>query len=127
MAAKKTAPKAEKAAPASEKAAKPTAGAKPMSKNELYGKLAEKTGLTKKQVSEVFDGMHELIKLSLTKKGGPEQFVLPGLLKLKVVKKPATKAKEGRNPFTGEPMVIKAKPARRAVKAYLLKPLKEMI
>lgn len=121
MAAKKAAaPKAD----AAEKASK---GAKPMTKSELYAKLAESTKLTKKQVSDVFDALGDVIKASLTKRGGPEQFVMPGLLKLKVVKKPATKAKEGRNPFTGAPMQIKAKPARRAVKAYLLKPLKEMI
>jgi nucleoid DNA-binding protein len=125
MAAKKAAPKAEKAPEKAEKVEK--AKVKPMSKSELYGKLAEKTGLTKKQVDEVFDAVNDLIKTSLTKKGGPEQFVLPGLLKLKVVKKPATKAKEGRNPFTGEPMTIKAKPARKAVKAYLMKSLKEII
>ena len=60
-------------------------------------------------------------------KQGPGQFVVPGLLKLKVVRKPATKARPGKNPFTGEPMTIQAKPARNVVRALPLKALKEMV
>ena len=60
-------------------------------------------------------------------KKGPGLFVVPGLLKLKVVRKPATKAKTGINPFTKEPMIYKAKPARNVVKALPLKSLKEMV
>jgi nucleoid DNA-binding protein len=117
MAAKKAAP----AKPAADKSAKP------ITKAELYSKIAESTNLSKKQVSDVFDALTEAIKTQLTKRGGPEEFVLPGLLKLKIRKKPATKAKEGRNPFTGAPMQIKAKPASRVVKAFPLKALKELI
>ena len=51
-------------------------------------------------------------------KNGPGQFVVPGLLKLKVVCKPATKSRPGTNPFTGEPMTIRAKPARNIVRAH---------
>ena len=54
-------------------------------------------------------------------------FTLPGLLKIKVINKPATKARKGINPFTGEPAVFKAKPARRVVKVLPLKALKEMV
>ena len=68
----------------------------------------------------------ELIGNELGKKG-PGLFVVPGLLKLKVVRKPATKAKTGINPFTKEPMTYKAKPARNVVKALPLKSLKEMV
>ena len=67
-----------------------------------------------------------LIAKELGKKG-PGQFVVPGLLKLKVVRKPATKARPGTNPFTGEPMTIQAKPARNVVRALPLKALKEMV
>ncbi len=122
--AKKAAPKAAdpKAAPAPvEKKA-----AKPRTKGEIFAKLAESTGLSKKQISTVFDGMSELIKAELGKKG-PGIFVVPGLLKLKVVRKPATKAGQRLNPFTKEMMNVPAKPARNVVKALPLKSLKEMV
>ena len=120
--AKKAAPKAAaKAAPA-EKAARP----KPISKAEVLSELAEKAKLNKKQVSEVLEALTELVHKELGKKG-PGLFVIPGLIRLKVVVKPATKAKEGFNPRTKEPMTIKAKPARKVVKAYPLKTLKESV
>ena len=122
--AKKAAPKA-----AEPKAASPTgekASTKSATKGEIYQKLAQSTGLTKKQISTVFDSLVELIKSELGKKG-PGLFVVPGLLKLKVVRKPATKAKQGINPFTKLPMTYKAKPARNVVKALPLKSLKEMV
>jgi nucleoid DNA-binding protein len=95
-------------------------------KGEIFTKLAGKTGLTKKQVSSVFDELTEMISGELGKKG-PGVFVVPGLLKLKVVRKEATKAKQGINPFTKQPMIYKAKPARNVVKALALKSLKEMV
>lgn len=95
-------------------------------KGEIYTALGEKTGLSKKQISGVFDALADLIGKELGKKG-PGLFTVPGLLKLKVVRKPATKAKEGINPFTKEKMMIKAKPARNVVKALPLKTLKEMV
>jgi nucleoid DNA-binding protein len=101
-------------------------GTKPATKGEIYTKLAGKTGLSKKQISTVFESLTELIGNELGKKG-PGMFIVPGLLKLKVVKKPATKAKQGINPFTKQPMMFKAKPARNVVKALPLKPLKEMV
>jgi nucleoid DNA-binding protein len=99
---------------------------KPMTKSAVYQQLAESTKLPRKQVSEVFDALTALIKRELGKKG-PGVFTLPGLLKLRLVRKPATKAKKGRNPFTGQEMMIKAKPARNAVRARALKTLNEMI
>lgn len=127
--AKKAAPKAAgaKAAPAAN--AKAGAGAsrpKAATKTEVFGALAEKTKLTKKQVAEVFDAISELVLDHLGKKG-PGLFVIPGLIRLKVVHKPATKAKPGKNPATGEPITIPAKPARRVVKAVPLKVLKDSI
>jgi nucleoid DNA-binding protein len=109
--------------------AKPSGdGGRPKSatKGEIYGAIAENTGLAKKDVAKVFEGLSELIGKELGKKG-PGIFVVPGLLKLKVVRKPATKAKQGINPFTKEPMMIKAKPARNVIKALPLKALKEMV
>ena len=99
---------------------------KAATKGEVYTKLAGKTGLTKKQVSTVFEALTEMIGNELGKKG-PGLFQMPGLLKLKVVRKPATKAKQGINPFTKEPMMVKAKPGRNVVKALPLKSLKEMV
>ncbi len=126
--AKKAAPKAaEKPAPAPSKSEAPAANkAKAATKAEVFGALAEKTGLGKKEIAGLFDAMTDLIAKELGKKG-PGQFVIPGLLKLKVVRKPATKAKQSINPFTKEPMTVKAKPARNVVKAVPMKALKELV
>lgn len=99
---------------------------KPRTKSEIYNALAEETGLTKKDVGAVFEAMAGLIKTDLSKKG-PGVFNVAGLLKLKVVRKPATKEREGINPFTQEPTIFKAKPARNVVKALPLKALKDMV
>jgi nucleoid DNA-binding protein len=133
--AKKAAPKAAqgKAAPAPAAKAPPKAAdtpaparPKPANRAEVYTAMAEKTALGKKEVAAVFSALSALIAKELGKKG-PGLFVLPGLLKLKVVRKPATKARPGKNPFTGEPMTIQAKPARNVVRALPLKALKEMV
>ena len=103
-----------------------SSGPKAATKSEIISALAEKTGLSKKQVASVFDGLSGQIKSALGKKG-PGIFTVPGLIKLRVTNKPATKAREGVNPFTGEKMMFKAKPARKAVKASALKALKDMV
>src|SRR5260370_31479645 len=99
---------------------------KPATKSAMFQSLAEGTGLTRKQIASVFDEFTNLIKHEVGKKG-PGVVALPGLLKIKRVHKPATKPRQGRNPATGEPMMIKAKPARTVVKAQPLKSLKEMV
>ena len=106
--------------------AKAATAKKAMTKTEVYSTIAESTGLTRKQVASVFEGLANLIGNNLGKKG-PGIFTVPGLLKLKVVRKPATKEREGVNPFTGEKMIFKAKPARNVVKALPLKNLKKMV
>lgn len=121
--AKKAAPKAAETKAAEKPAA---AKKKAATKAEIYAVLAEKTGLTKKQVASVFESYNEWLTRELSKKG-PGVALLPNMAKVKVVRKPATKAKEGRNPFTGEPMMIKAKPARNVVKIVPLKKLKESV
>jgi hypothetical protein len=104
-----------------------TASAKPQSKTQTYADLADATGLSRKQVSQFFDALSELIQRELGKKG-PGVFTVPGLLKLKRIVKPATKATKKPNPFKpGEMMDVKAKPARNVVKAQPLKSLKELI
>ena len=99
---------------------------KPMTKTEILNEVAGNTGLTKKQVASVFDEFAILIERHI-KKRSPGKFVFPGLLKIEVKRKPATKARKGINPFTGEETVFKAKPARRAVKISPLKKVKEMV
>src|SRR5437773_11084907 len=93
-----------------------TTTGKPAAKSAIFLELATETGLTRKQIAAVFDGMTKLIKRELGKKG-PGVFTVPGLLKLKLVRKPATKARKGINPFTKAEIMIKAKPARNVVKA----------
>lgn len=100
---------------------------KPMSKTEILNALAEGTGLSKKEVTAVLDELGTLIESSLSKKG-PGVFNLPGLMKIKVQRKPATKATTRPNPFKpGEMMTVAAKPARNVVKVSPLKGLKDMV
>lgn len=100
--------------------------AKPMPKTAVFKELADRTGLEAKQVAAVFEAMEELIKQQLGKKG-PGLFVIPNLVKFKLVKKPATKAGMKPNPFKkGEMMKVEAKPASVKVKAVTLKLLKEI-
>jgi len=99
---------------------------KPTTKAETFTYIAEKTGLTKKDVSAVFESLNTLIRRDI-RRTGPGMYTLPGLMKIKVVRKPATKSRKGVNPFTGEAMVFKAKPARNVVKVLPLKGLKDMV
>jgi len=99
---------------------------KPMTKSEIVLGIADATELTKKQVSSVFEAMAGQIKTSLGRRG-PGAYTVPGLMKLVVVRKPATKARKGINPFTGEEAMFKAKPARNVVKIRPLKNLKDMV
>jgi len=107
-------------------AQKKTASGKPMSKSEIVSGIAETTGLSKKQVGSVFEAMTGQIKKSLGR-SGPGVYTVPGLMKLVVIRKPATKAHMGVNRFTGEEVMFKAKPARNVVKVRPLKNLKEMV
>ena len=97
----------------------------PLTKSVMFSELAERTELSKKQITLVFDELQNLIN-GHVKRNAAGIFTLPGLLKIKVVRKPATKSRKGINPFTGEPAVFKAKPARNVIKVQALKALKEM-
>lgn len=94
-------------------------------KTQIVNQIAENTDLNKKQVQSVLDELSDVIEGHIKKRACGE-FVLPGLLKITTVKKPARKARKGINPFTGEETVFKAKPASTAVKVRPLKKLKEM-
>ncbi|MDO3388754.1 HU family DNA-binding protein [Gilvimarinus sp. SDUM040013] len=125
-----------KKAPAKKAAAKkPAAKAAPVkkvtavreryNKTQILNQIAENTELSKKQVQAVLDELSDVIEGHIKKRACGE-FVLPGLLKIQTVKKPATKARKGINPFTGEETMFKAKPATTQVKVRPLKKLKEM-
>lgn len=116
MAKKKATAKAAKASPVKE----------PFTKSELLTSIAENTGLSRKDVGNVIDELTNAIARHVKPKG-PGEFKMPGLLKIKTIRKKATKARKGINPFTGEETMFKAKPARTVVKVVALKKLKEMV
>lgn len=99
---------------------------KPMTRSEVLATLSESNGFSKKELAGVFEDLGTLIGKNLSKRG-PGVFNLAGLMKIKVVRKPATKARKGINPFTKEPTIFKAKPARNVVKILPLKALKDMV
>lgn len=97
----------------------------PMTKTVLYANIAETTGLSKKDVANVFDALGDVINGHI-QKNAVGAFTLPGLLKVKTIRKPATKKRKGVNPFTGEDTIFQAKPARTVVKVLPLKKMKDM-
>jgi nucleoid DNA-binding protein len=103
------------------------AAIKPPTKTEVYSTIADATGLSKRDVSAVFDALNDQIKKAVGGRGGSKSFTIHGLCKIVVQHKPATKERQGTNPFTGEPTTFKAKPARNVVKIRPLKKLKDMV
>jgi len=120
--------KASKKKASKKKASKKKAagGKKPPTKSEILNHIAEETELSRGDVSAVMDSLAGLIEKNIGSRG-PGIFNMPGLFKVKRITKKATKARKGINPFTGEEMMFKAKPARKAVKVLPLKNLKEMV
>jgi nucleoid DNA-binding protein len=106
-------------------AKKTTAITEKFTKTDILNAISEDTGLSKKQVGQVLDGLSDIIERHLKKRGAGE-FTLPGLLKIKAVKRPARPARKGvPNPFKpGELMDIPKKPASVRVKVLPLKKLK---
>ncbi|MFO1002202.1 MAG: HU family DNA-binding protein [Planctomycetaceae bacterium] len=98
---------------------------KPLSKTDILNALADATGQSRKEVGAVLEALEALISSNVSK--GPGVFNLPGLLKIYVHTRPATKERTGRNPATGEEIKIAAKPAKKVVKVRALKKLKELI
>jgi nucleoid DNA-binding protein len=107
---------AKKSAPIKEK----------LNKTQILDQIAESTELSRKQVASVIDALTDVIEAHV-KKNAVGEFVLPGLLKISTVRKPAVKAHMGVNPFTKEEVMFKAKPASTAVKVRPLKKLKDMV
>ena len=96
-----------------------------LTKGGIIKGLIDMTALAKKDVVSVLDGLGTLIELHI-KSRGPGKFIMPGLFKIVVVKKPARPARKGINPFTGEETMFKAKPAHKVVKIKALRKLKDM-
>jgi nucleoid DNA-binding protein len=97
---------------------------KAATKTEILTNIAATTELSRKQVASVFDALATQIKTAVGKKG-PGIFAIPGLMKIIVIQKPATKARKGINPFTKQEQMFKAKPARKVIKVRPLKALKD--
>lgn len=111
------------------KPAKITPAGKQRTKGEIYRTIAEHTGLGRKDVAGVFDTMARLMAADLAKPGKdkPKVFVVPGLMKVTAQYKPPSAARPGKNPFTGEMITIKAKPASTKIRIRPLKQLKAMV
>jgi hypothetical protein len=108
------------------KAPKLTPAPKVRSKGDVYTTIASHTGLARKQVAGVFDTLGKIIETDLAK--GCGMFAVPGMMKITVIKKPATKGGMRPNPFKpGEMMEVKPKPARKVVKVRPLRALKAMV
>jgi len=99
--------------------------AKAPTKSEMVASLVTTTGLSRKQVAGVLNALTDLIAKNVGKKG-PGVFVVPGLMKIMVIQKPAVAAHKGINPFTKQEQMFKAKPARKVIKVRALKALKDM-
>jgi len=111
---------------ASKKKASAASSKKPPTKSEILTSIADKTDLSRQEVQSVLTALEELIEKNLRTKVG--MFSVPGLMKIKVVKKPATKERKGPNPFNRDEIItFKAKPARKVVKVLALKGLKDMV
>jgi nucleoid DNA-binding protein len=100
--------------------------AKRITKAQFIAELATMTELDKKTVNNVFVALTDLIKKELGAKG-PGELVIPGLVKLKITNRPATKDRQGVNPFTKQPMLIKGKPASKKVRVAPIKALKDLV
>lgn len=103
---------------------KTTKISKALTRSQQIAYISEQTSLSKKDVAAVLECFEPMIASHLR---GPGQITLAGLMKVVAVRKPATKARKGINPFTGEPTVFKAKPARNVVRIRPLKKVKDLV
>ena len=105
---------------------KVSAAAKARSKSDVFGTIAEHAGLHRRDVAAVFHTLGSVIRADLSKLGAGI-FKIPGMMRITVTRKPATKARMGINPFTKEEVMFKAKPARNVVRVRPLRGLKDMV
>jgi nucleoid DNA-binding protein len=107
-------------------AKKSAAISSPLNKSQILADISGTTGIAKRDVGKVVEELAGIIERHIGKKG-PGSFTLPGLFKIKTIRKPATKARKGINPFTKEEVMFKAKPARIVIKIRPLKKMKDMV
>ena len=124
-AAAKAAPKKAAAKAAPKAAAKPSPVKERWSKTQILNEISERVEISRKHVGAVMSELEGIIARHIGK-SGPGEFVLPGLFKINTVKKPATKARKGIDPFTKQERVFAAKPASVKVKVRPLKKLKDL-
>ena len=105
---------------------KVSAAATARSKSDVFSTIGQHAGLHRRDVAAVFHALGALIKADLSKSGAGV-FKVPGMMRITVVRKPATPARRGINPFTKEEVTFKAKPARNVVRVRPLRGLKEMV
>ena len=136
VAAKKTATVKKKATAAKKVAvtkkatavpAKPKSIVTRQTKMQILQAIAEETGLTRKQVSDVFNSLGTLVKSHMQRRGSGEFSIPETGVKIRRVRKPARKSRMGRNPATGEAIKIAAKPASTVIKVVALKALKDTL
>jgi nucleoid DNA-binding protein len=109
------------------KAAAKSAGKKAMTKSQFVTQIAEKTGLSKKQVDAVLNELVETVKTQLGPKGAGK-LVIPGLARATVSKQKAVKGGEKKiNPLTGQEYITKDRPAFNKVRMNPVKSLKESL
>ncbi|MDI9347543.1 MAG: HU family DNA-binding protein [Methylacidiphilales bacterium] len=99
--------------------------AKPMSTSEVVKEIATRTELSSSEVKKIIESLKNLMIEQLND-SAVRQFVIPGILKLKTVEKPAVPERKGINPFTKQETIFKARPAKKIVKASVLKALKNL-
>src|SRR4051812_30588324 len=123
MAKKTSKPKAVAKSKPPAQSSKPKGGAtsKRMTKSQIFAKLSEDTGLSKKQVNDFFEKLTNLIKSQVSAGSVGEIVLPPGLIKIKRTLKKARPARPGINPKTKEPITIAAQPERTVIKAFALK------
>ena len=123
--AKKAAPKA--AEPKAAAATGEKASTKPATKTEFYATARREDGPDQEAGGLGLRSLPRTARQGAGQEGSRNALTVPGLYKIKVVHKPATKARPGFNPATKQPIMIKAKPARKVIKVLPLKALKDMI
>jgi nucleoid DNA-binding protein len=132
---KKVSAKTSKKTASKKKVAPKAATAKPKLKSitqrqtklQVLQAIADDTGLERKQVAAVFTSLGELVQRHMQKRGSGEFSIPDTGVKIRRVKKPAAKARTGRNPATGEQITIAAKPAHNVIRLSALKALKDTL
>lgn len=96
-----------------------------MTKTELERAVADRAGVDKRTAATVLDALEEVVTKEV--RAGQAVTIRPGFIKVSRKDVKARKAREGVNPFTGEPTTFKARPASKTAKLTALKKLKDAV